>query len=228
MCQSVIMATQFRTEDALCKLTICRSPLPVGTHRRLLKPPLPSNESASRFLPVRVRPPLWRESVCMQPCFAKLDKSCKSIHAIQKTVSDLSLLAACSREVTTAFPYVKNLHNQCNRAQEVASEVVATTQRSLINSKAETGKQSYTFAHCSLCVLCNNLQYCDLIGPYHIPVMGPRNLTWFTFRSSDHFPRGRCGLGTRLFKHQQCSCSGRHSGIVVRNANFAISKHTVQ
>ena len=39
----------------------------------------------------------------------KLDKGCKSIHAIQMIVSDLLLLAACSCEVTTvtAFPDVK-------------------------------------------------------------------------------------------------------------------------
>ena len=30
------------------------------------------------------------------------------------------------------------------------------------------------------CVLCNNLQYYNLIGPYYIPVIGPRNSTWFT------------------------------------------------
>ena len=30
------------------------------------------------------------------------------------------------------------------------------------------------------CVLRNNWQYCNLIGPYHIPVIGPINLTWFT------------------------------------------------
>jgi len=29
-------------------------------------------------------------------------------------------------------------------------------------------------------VLCNNLQYCNLIGAYYIPLIGPRNPTWFT------------------------------------------------
>ena len=42
-----------------------------------------------------------------KPCFVKVDKGCKLVHAIQKTASDLSLLAACSCEVTTAFPDVE-------------------------------------------------------------------------------------------------------------------------
>ena len=88
-CQStsMIMATKFGRKDVLC--TICYPPLHAGTHRRLLKPPSPPNESASHFCQC-----MWahhggvRAYACM-PCFAKLEKGCKMIHAVQQIVSDL-------------------------------------------------------------------------------------------------------------------------------------------
>ena len=55
--------------------------------------------------------------------------------------------------------------------------------RNQVTYNEKTGKQSCAFTLCSLwvkCLLHNNLQYCNLIGPYHIPVIGPRNLPCFT------------------------------------------------
>jgi len=54
---------------------------------------------------------------------------------------------------------------------------------SKVKKKVKTGKQCCAFMQHSLwvkCVLRNNLQYYNLIGPYYILVIGPRNSTWFT------------------------------------------------
>ena len=98
------MATCFGREDVLC--SICP---PVGTYRRLLKPPLPSNESASHFLAVYMGPSLLLRGgrVCTcKPCFAKLEKGCKTIHAIHHCCKQpLSLHVPVM--VTTVFPDFK-------------------------------------------------------------------------------------------------------------------------
>jgi len=88
---STIMATHFRREDVLCM--ICHSPLPTGTHRRLLKPPSSLNESASSFFGC-LRKPILVEGECIKLCSAKLDNIVpmahgKTIHAVQQVVSDL-------------------------------------------------------------------------------------------------------------------------------------------
>ena len=59
--------------------------------------------------PMSLLPIFWQSTWdhrCGGGC-AKLDKGCKSVHAIQKIVSDLSLLAACFYEITTAFPDIE-------------------------------------------------------------------------------------------------------------------------
>ena len=103
---STITATHFRREDVLC--TICRSPLPAGTHRRLSKPPSLPSESAFCFFSC-LREPIVVEGEC-KPCSAKLEKGCKTIvHMAWRFMPSnrsqaTSVLAACSCEVKTAFP----------------------------------------------------------------------------------------------------------------------------
>ena len=103
-----IMATRTGEED-MC--AICLSLLPAGSRRRLLKPPSPSTESASHFLAAYVSPSLLsshggRVYTC-RTCFAKLEKGCKTIEAVQQIVSDLRGLLSLPPVmviVTAAFP----------------------------------------------------------------------------------------------------------------------------
>ena len=77
---------------------------------RLLKPPLPSNESASHFLAVYMGPSLLftggRVYTC-KPCFVKLEKGCKKIHAIQHCCKQPLSLLHVPVMVKTVFPDVK-------------------------------------------------------------------------------------------------------------------------
>ena len=146
-CTSAIMATRnvagrvaTRTvgEDVCA---ICLSSLPTGTHRRLLKPPSPSTESASRFLEVYVSPSLLpshegRVYACKM-CFMKLEKGCKTIDAVQQSVSDLrgSLsLPPVPVIVRTAFPDSEEVSLSPERPQapkQVAGPPAKRARRSL-------------------------------------------------------------------------------------------------
>ena len=91
-----------------------------GYPKRLLKPPLPSNESV-HFLAVYMGPSLLliggRVYTC-KPCFAKLEKGCKTILAVHHCCKQpLSLHVPVM--VTTVFPDVK-----------MASEVAQSSARS--------------------------------------------------------------------------------------------------
>ena len=122
---------------------ICRSPIPAGTHRRLLKPPSPSTESAARFLAVYVSPSLLpshggRVYACKM-CFGKLEKGCKTIDTVQQIVSDLRgalSLPPVPVKVTTAFPDSEQLSPERPQAPQVSGPPVKRARRSLSFSPA--------------------------------------------------------------------------------------------
>jgi len=122
----------------------------------------------------------------------------KTIHAVQQIVSDF---CSCCMFLwgENCVSWRWKAFTTCNVIECKKSLQKLSPQRIVPKSKAETGKQSFDFAHRSLwvnCVLRNNWQYCNLIGPYHISVTGPR----IRLGSPDRFPCERCGLGMRLSK----------------------------
>ena len=102
-CQSTtaIMATQFGGDDVPC--AICCSPLPVGAHSRLSKPPSQSNESSSFFFG-SLHEPIMVEDECMHvSCALRSWKKAARQFMLSNRLQATSVLAACSCEVTTVF-----------------------------------------------------------------------------------------------------------------------------
>jgi len=129
------------------------------------------------------------EGECIKLCSVKLDNihvvpmvHGKTIHAVQQIVSDFCSCCMflggenCVSWRWKAFT-TSSIIERKKSLRKLSPQCIVP------KSIAETGKQSFNFAHCRLwvnCVLHNNWQYCNLIGPYHISVIGPRNSTWFT------------------------------------------------
>ena len=134
-----------------CTVYNCHSTLPAGTHTRFLKLPSLPNESASHFFGQS----LWahREGRVYEckPCFAKLEKGCKMIHAIQQIVRELhSCCMFLWGDNCVSWHWKAFTTSTTQRKKSLLKLSPQPSVHSLIKSKAKTGKQSFAFAHRSL------------------------------------------------------------------------------